>query len=285
MSFKITKNTFDSWFSSPRMLALLIFLIGLSVKDFLPLRAACKGLGYRVSIGYFALYLGSSMYKQILLCIVLLFANAPFLTDLTPYEQIRTSRRAYFLAKVVYVFLASILFVLSLFLLSQLILFPYVTYMPEWGKIINTLASSRLFAQYPVSWMAYQEVVLNRLSVGEALVAACSMTVLQGVFMGSLMQCIALFRPKSKNAHNLFAMAYIFIPDIAKAFGTTSDLKYLPSSWMRLGILNLNRSAGAATIDIPTALLVLMIFSVGAFIVSYFLWLRTDPYNFMRETK
>lgn len=283
--WRYTKNKFRSWLDAPHMLALIMFLVLLALKDFLPLRAACQGLGYRVTVGYFALYLGSSLYKQFLLCVVLLFSDAPFINELSPYEWYRGRRRSLILANTLYSVLASWIFLALLFLLSLLILFPYVTFTGEWGKVLHTLVSTRRYAEFPVPWLAYQEIILKRMLPGRAFLAALAMVFSQSLFLSSMMQAIALARPRSKNAHTLGAMAYIFLPDVVKAFGVKEDLQFLPASWMQLTYLNLNNSAQAPTPNILTAILLLGILTVICLFVCYRLWLKADIYQYLGDVR
>lgn len=284
-SFRYTRNQLISWRSSPHMLALLIFLISLTFKDFLPLRDACRGLGYRVTIGYFAIYLSCRLSKQILLCLVLLFSDAPFINELSPYEFYRGKRTSYFWGNVLYIVVASILYVLTLFLLSYLVLFPYVTFKGEWGKVLRTLVSSRRFSEFPVAWLAFQENTLNRLTVYQALIAAISMTLVQSVFLAGSMQAIALARPKSRMSHTIFGMAYILAPDIVKAFGVKSDLKYIPASWMQLTHLNLNHLPEAPTPTISKAMLILFVLAILALLIAYFFWREADVYDYIGDLR
>lgn len=86
-------------------------------------------------------FLAQHYYIQTIMLfgVVLLFCDAPFINEGTPYLLIRAGRKNWFWGQIGYIFFASLIYFLLIIAASILLLAPHVALGMEWGKILKTL--------------------------------------------------------------------------------------------------------------------------------------------------
>lgn len=73
---------------------------------------------------------------------LLLFCDAPFIDSEQPYIVLRSGRKKWVAGQIAYIAISSALFTLFLYLLTLLLLLPWLEFSTEWGKAIGTLAQT-----------------------------------------------------------------------------------------------------------------------------------------------
>lgn len=286
ISLRYTQNRLFRMVKSQQFLAFLIFTTATVALAMLPLRAMCKDLAYRVNWAYFPIFISSRFSMQLLMGAILLFANAPFITPLDPYELIRGSRRCLFWGNVLYILMLVIFYILFLFVVSMLFLFPYVTFTAGWGKVLDSYYFSDLqYKYFGITAIADGRILVKNFQPLALLWRAVGMNVIQYSFLGCAMQMLALRFPKKKYVHGVFALAHVFSPRIALAFGSKSWFRFLPASWMELYILNLRGSASGATPTVFEALGIVFVCILLSTFMSACLFQHEEIYSYLGENK
>lgn len=286
MIIRNAKNHFVYLIKSSHFLAFMILNLVTCATSIIPLREMCLDLGYRVSWAYFPVFISSSLYRNFLLAAVMLFADAPFISPASPYHLVRSSRRGFLAGQNLYIISVSIFHILVLFGLSFIFLAPYVIFINDWGKLIKSIYIANLGFSYPqVGFFQTASNIFSYYTPFGLLWRVLVMNLLQYAFLGFSMRSIALYFPENKYAHSVFALAYIFSPDIARAFGDKSWLAYLPASWFELHRLNLNRTKGALTPGLLEAWLILLALILITIILSAKKMKTSDIYDYLGDSK
>lgn len=136
----ILKGNFLGWLINIKLyLVLVLFFIFIS-DNFNGMFLYAKESGYRVSLFLFPLLFTHPFMKvMIFSCIVFLFADAPFISQLQLSLIARCGRRIWYGTQMIYLGICS--FLMTVFLM----VFPIVRYLPmivlqnSWGKVISSL--------------------------------------------------------------------------------------------------------------------------------------------------
>ena len=122
---------------------LLVGMLAIIVVDATePVKLFCDSVGYRVTPWLYTFLLQDSRYYglMLLLGLVLLFCDAPFLDASQTLAISRCGRKNWCRGQLLYIFLATGVYLLAGFLILCLMLVPYLTMQPDWGKVLTTLA-------------------------------------------------------------------------------------------------------------------------------------------------
>ncbi|MDO5016583.1 MAG: hypothetical protein Q4E09_06210 [Eubacteriales bacterium] len=284
-SFSYTRNRLTQLIKSKQFIAFLIFAVANIMAVILPLRRMCSDVGYRIGFGYFPLLICGEHNTFLLIGAALLFADAPFIKPLTPYELIRSNRKSLFIGHCIYIILLSVLYILFIFVVSFLLLIPYVTAVEGWGKLISSVFLANLDWQYSLGFFKYKTVLFNNFTPLGLLWRTVLMNFLQYCLLGFAMQALALNFPKRKFVQGVFTLAYIFSPHVARAFGSMSWYKFLPASWLEMFLLDFRNSSGGKLITLNGAYFVLLAIIGLAVILSLGPVSKEDIYNYLGESR
>lgn len=151
---KIALQNIISWAQNYRMLMLLLLICAIvsqfctEINDFSSsIRTQTNALGilpymYSNNISYFRLV--------IQLGIILMFSNAPFKTDNSLFSVMRTGYVKWCVGQLLYIIAASLIYVFSLFLLTNVFCIQTLGYSSSWGKTFATLRFKSDFI-YPIN--------------------------------------------------------------------------------------------------------------------------------------
>lgn len=121
------------------MLAVLTADTAEQVKDF------CGHSGYRVTPWLYTFFLRDGIYygPMLLLGLVFLLCDAPFLDAGLTFTISRCGRKSWCRGQLLYIVIATGMYLLAGFLILCLVLEPYLTVQTGWGKVIITLAHAK----------------------------------------------------------------------------------------------------------------------------------------------
>lgn len=151
---KIALQNIISWARNCRMLMLLLLICVIvsqfctDIDDFSSsIRTQTNVLGilpymYSSNLSYFRLV--------IQLGIILMFSNAPFKTDNSLFSVMRTGYTKWCIGQLLYIIGASLIYVISLFLLTNIFCIKTLGYSNSWGKTFATLRMMNDFV-YPIT--------------------------------------------------------------------------------------------------------------------------------------
>lgn len=121
--FSITLHNFKKWAVNPRLYILLLIEVLYLHSRLSPVGELCARTGYKVTpyLLPFLLDEGSAV-MMLFLGVVLLFCDAPFIEDEQPYIMLRSGRRIWFIGQMLYIVVASVLYLIVLYFISVLVL-------------------------------------------------------------------------------------------------------------------------------------------------------------------
>lgn len=119
--FSIALHNFKKWAVNPRLYILLLMEVLYLHSRLSPVGELCARTGYKVTpyLLPFLLDEGSAV-MMLFLGVVLLFCDAPFIEDEQPYIMLRSGRRIWFIGQMLYIVVASVLYLIVLYFISVL---------------------------------------------------------------------------------------------------------------------------------------------------------------------
>ena len=81
----------------------------------------------------------ATMSALLLLCWLMLMCDAPFIDDTQPYILLRSGRILWSFGQMLYIFTASLIYWAWVVACCILVLYPYVGWDPQWGKVYYSL--------------------------------------------------------------------------------------------------------------------------------------------------
>lgn len=233
-SFSISINNIRKWASNPRIyiLGALLFLMLWSYIS--PISTFARGINYRVTPWLFP-HLSNWYFTQMLMLlgIVFLFCDAPFMDEGQPYLLVRSGRISWGLGQVIYIMLGTAIYLLFINIISILILSPNLFLDDGWGKVLGTLAQPSESLKYalPISYNIQFQYTPIKAFVISLLLEWCA-----GTMIGIIMFITNIYLKRSIGA---IAGSAIVLFD----FVVANSLPYRyyhfsPSSMARLTILD-----------------------------------------------
>lgn len=140
------RNQFRKWSRNPRIWMLFLLAASFMSNGFaLSIREFCRQYDVCCSIWLFPLGVAMGNRRRwISLLPILLFCDAPFLDEQEPFLIIRLGRRKWAVGQILYILSSSAVFYLSCFIMTALLLTPYLEWNLDWGKVIYTLTQVHL---------------------------------------------------------------------------------------------------------------------------------------------
>lgn len=270
--FKLAFVDFRKWLRNPRVyvvfIGLLLFVHTLNKE----IRIFCAETGYRAAPYLITFLLHDSYFVFVFLFFAtLLFCNAPFIDNLTPYDMIRSGRKLWFVSKLIYIILAAFIFILLLFLITLIVLFPYVTFLGDWGHVFRTLA---LTGQG--NTLGLPQISANIVQLAKPLpLTFFTLTnfFLQCVIVGLIMFCMGLLT-KTRGLGIALASVYSFLPGMQMFWQLNIFRDIFPPLWVSQ--MNLRPFNFSSKLNQQEALLVLLGMIVLLSVVSWFALAKRD---------
>lgn len=248
----------------------LPFLIIQSLID--PIRKFAFQAGYRVTPWLFP-FLLQHFYIQmiVILGIILLFCDAPFINQGTPYQLVRVGRKNWFRGQVLYIIVMAFLYFALIVIMSIGLFFPYLYLENGWGKILHTLAQTNAGMTMGTISLDYQlQLEFQPL---HALLYSFGMAWGNGVLTGMLIFTCNLMWKRIAGVvvgGVLAATPYVVI--------NFSDIRlfyyFAPPSWMNIMILD--RKEQTYFPDLWYGILVLAVLGTGCVCFSRWLFMKKN---------
>ena len=169
----------------------------------------------------------------IMLGAVFLFADAPFMNQSTPYESIRSGKRTWVKAQVLYVIVTAFIWIFLLFLISILCLFPNLKFAWDWGKVYNTLAQTNAGAQHSVLFPVSYSIIQAYTPVN-AVLYSFLLIFLEVAFIGMLIFTVSILASRVIAMFSGFILA--FMPSALAISGMPNYYYFTPTAWSSLNM-------------------------------------------------
>jgi len=257
--FSIATNNIRKWSANPRIYVLLILMVMFSCHYVSPYVSVAKTLGYRVTpwifphmVNYFILQ------RFIMLGLVLLFCDAPFMDNTQPYVIIRSKKTTWAIGQIIYIALATAIYLITLICLCLIILLPTMYFSDGWGKILTTLANSNAGSKFGINYISYN--IISSFNPIQAMIFSLILEWLVGILLGLVMFATNMYFKRGVGA--IVAIAIVMFDSFVGA-GSVYVSKLSPVSFPRLGIID---SSGISSKPSPAYICMFFIISIAVLI-------------------
>ncbi len=224
------------FFINPRIYIVFLLIIMYFDMVIAPIRDFCNANDVKVGIWVWQ-FIMSDYYGilMIMLGLIMLLCDAPFINKMQPYLVIRTGRKNWVISQFIYIFLVSFIYLVATILISILLLLPNLSLSLSWGKVINTFANqpntlydSNIFISFPYRIVAEYTPITSMLT-------SFFFAFLVMSFLGSIMFVFNLITQKSMGTIIAIALVLLEILALNSPFYLTY---FSPVSWCSIAILD-----------------------------------------------
>lgn len=152
--YKIALQNIISWARNYRMLMLLLLICAVVSQFCTEINNFSSLIGTKTNVLGILPYMYSnnlSYFRLVIqLGIILMFSNAPFKNDNSLFSVMRTGYAKWCIGQLLYIICASLIYVILLFLLTNIFCIQTLGYSNSWGKTFATLRLKTEFT-YPIT--------------------------------------------------------------------------------------------------------------------------------------
>ena len=244
--------------SNHKVYLCLIILMLFLYDNFEPIFKFAKEVGYRVT-PYLLPFDFTHPFMRIVIfsSVLLVFSDAPFLTDFQVFMLSRSGKKCWYIAQMIYLALGSIMLTVFIAVFPVVINLSVIVFKSGWGKVIKTLAVNADVI-HPVSYK-----VVEYYQVGRVMVYTFTMCVLLFFFIGMVL-FLCNMALKNKGIGVFIITAFILIDWINNIINANVGLLWLsPFSWVDISAMAYSRekwypSSGYAVIFLTVVNVVLI---------------------------
>jgi len=252
--FSCSVQNLRKWSANPRIYVLSLLLIVFLGDSILPIAHFSSAVHVPATPWVFPyLALNQKVLLLLMLGIVLLFCDAPFIDAHQPYVIIRSGKRDWLLGQIVYIMLASALYFLFIALISVMMLLPNLTFSSEWGKILGTLALTDAGTQFNVALPISYQLQLTYTPIA-AMAWSLLLNWLVGTFLGLLMFVLNMRLTRELGA--VVAAALVFLQYFCFDANGFFLWHLSPVSWASLGNLDTTHTSALPSLTYAVSVLI-----------------------------
>lgn len=235
---RIALCNIKKWTITPRVyivLMLLIIFVNMSVN---PILNISQTLSEPVSPWLFPFVIGDQyMTSLIFFSLILLLCDAPFISEEHTFMVIRSGKRKFYTAQIIYIMLACAIFVIALILTTIILVSPNLKYTNDWGRILGTLAQTNICSQFQIPLTINYSLMINYSPI-EAMLTCALLTWLISVFLGTLMYLLNSL--VNRFMGTVIAVIFVLMQYGVDFFYGSAGYWFTPVSWANLVVINLN---------------------------------------------
>ena len=235
--FTIAFYNLKKWIINPRIYLIFILTTLYLHSRISPISTFCLNSGYKIS-PYIFPYLMSdrSIIFIIMMGVVLLFCDAPFIEIDQPYIIMRSGRITWLWGQLAYIALASMLYFVIMIVLSILILLPNLSFSADWGKVIGTFAQTNVANQHLIS-IPFDFLLYNSYSPLSAMFFSFTNSFLVAIFIGIL---IFVFNLNISRFAGVITSTLLVLWHMVTYMTWTGSTRYSPITWVSLAKIDIN---------------------------------------------
>ncbi len=269
---KLVQLRFIKLFTNIRFWIAIIFLVVSLGPIVNGLGELVSDLGVKINGFILPFYLSSYQLSTIYgIVIVLLFCDAPFTEENEIFIITRANRKRWFISRIAYIFLVSVLLILVFFIMLLIELFPnFVLSFNNWGDLLEQLLNTEIRKNYEI-YIPVSQSIMNNYSPIQAMLYSCSLFILVSTFIGSVIFFINLYT--NRILGSLVGIFFIFQAYFGK-FGTINTTNITPYLWIDIG--NFSNVSYNYLPTMEYAFAVLMILNISLWIVTYNKFMKND---------
>ncbi len=230
-SLKICRQNFRKWQTDYRVWATAILIFVLIFEQTHNLSKLAQSVGISSTLWYYPfLYSQYHMKLILILPLLLVFCNAPFVDENALFVILRSKRKSWISGQILYIITASAVYNLYILLCTLLTSLPDAEVSSEWGKILNTMSVTTLAADSGYPFLSSSRFVLTYFSPLQAVF----FTFILSWFMCIMLGMIIYILNTASNTKYLGAAVssfLILLSCYAEVFGSSKMLWFSPVSW------------------------------------------------------
>jgi len=235
--FKVAFYNLRKWIINPRIYMIFIMITLYLHSRISPINAFCLNSGYKIS-PYIFPYLMSdpNIVLIIMMGVVLLFCDAPFIEIDQPYMIMRSGRITWLWGQFAYIALASMIYFITMLALSVLMLLPNFSFSSNWGKVIGTFAQTNVANQHLIS-IPFDFLLYNSYSPVSAISVSFINSFLIAVFIGML---IFVLNSNISRFAGVITATLLVLWHLVTYKTWTGFTRYSPITWVSLSKIDIN---------------------------------------------
>lgn len=223
-------NNFKKWNVNPRIYIILLGLFVYLYSRVVPIKEFCATFGYPITPHVFPFLMSDQFSVMlIMLGVVLLFCDAPFIENEQPYSIIRSGRKAWLFSQLLYIVLASAVYFIVVIFISIIVLLPNVEFSLGWGKVIGTFAQTNVAPNHGIS-LNFDYYIMNSYTPVQAMLSSFLLAWLMGILLGVLMFTLNLCFSRAAGA---IAASLLILLQMAVR-SEMNLFRFSPVSWVSL---------------------------------------------------
>lgn len=234
---KIAVYNIKKWCVNPRIYIIFVLLTCYIHYMEKPIKSFSEYVNINIS-PYLFPFLISSGYssKIILLLLILLFCDAPFMENEYPYIAIRSGRKKWCQGQQAYIGIASAIYVIFIVMSTVIVMIPNISFEWGWGKVINTFAQTGTAAQKGIM-IPFDFNIVQNYSPILIMMLQLLLCWLEFVTIGNLMFLLNILSSRATGA--VVATGLVFFQIFAESIAV-SWTYFSPTSWMSLSFISIN---------------------------------------------
>lgn len=228
-SFRKLLTNYRLWLA----VLMLLILTHIYTKDY---GLFCDTVDMKLSPWIFP-FLYNAKYLKILFFapLLLLFCDAPFIDNSQPYVICRSGRVIWSIGQLLYIVILSALYFIFLFLISCLFVSNHIEFSLEWGRVLNTLASTG--AGYATGLMPHiSSRIMFYFTPLQATWFTFLLSWLSGIFLGLIIYAVNSLTG-GRSLGIILASSFVVLDSAAGMYHSTAYLS--PVSWSNLDYIDI----------------------------------------------
>lgn len=197
----VIKSDFVGWTYKPKIYLVVIAIMWFVHDNFRTVFEFAASMGYRVNFNLFAhMFTYPFMRTLLFCCIVFLFADAPFVTEMQLFMIGRVGKGIWYAAQTVYVIICSLLVDVLLFISPLVFRLDKIVFQNDWGKVLTSITIQ------PEIMNSVNGTVIRRFTPVQALLYYGAILFLLTCFIGLLMYFTNLIHMRAVGAGIMFGI-------------------------------------------------------------------------------
>lgn len=182
----------------------------------------------------------------ILIGVIFLFCDAPFVDELYPSVVLRSGYKAWCMGQILYISVASFIYALFILLLTVIRFIPYIQFSNEWGKVISTLAFTDAKDSYALEILFSNEVIKGYTPIKAELLTFILFWIVS-VMIGLILFVFNTFK-KFKSIGAVISLVLILVDPLIQFFDKRELIKLSPVNLISIENLKIKSMSSAPTI-------------------------------------
>lgn len=232
--FRISVQNIRKWQTDYRIWVIAVFLLVMTLVYVDDLKRVADAFGFEMNVWIFPFIYSQWYYKIIFtLPLALMLCDAPFIDKNQLFVMMRTPRTRWLCGQLLYIFLASGIYYLYLFVITVLTTVVYGDFSFEWGELITALAfnPNLKFEVLSSSYFSFSKITVEYFTPLSACWFTFLMSWLSGTFLGLVIFLCNLFSGMKILG---VAVSGVFIVLTISANGWYMLDRFSPVSWSTL---------------------------------------------------